>query len=155
MPSTRRPTVYLCGPITGRLEDVSVSWRVRAASSLAPRISVFDPTKHAPDFTRRSQAVVKAPDDAQRAEHGRAVVERDRQAIKNADVILANLKGASTVSIGSVGEMFWADLLGKPIIVVRECHGNPHDHDMLNEIASSIVEEIDTALEEIKTMFGQ
>ena len=60
--------------------------------------------------------------------------------VRSCDVVLANFLGAgSKASIGSIGEIYWAEEFGKPVFIVRERFGNVHDHAMLNAIASRVV----------------
>jgi nucleoside 2-deoxyribosyltransferase len=81
-----------------------------------------------------------------RLRHGRFIVHRNKNLIRTCDVVLANFLGAKArVSIGSVGELHRADAFGKPIILVRDKHGNIHDHAMLNAIASEICPDLETA----------
>ncbi len=144
--------VYLCGPITGQKPESARNWRRRAGELLAPGIQIIDPTRDSPDFS-------DAPDDRsaevqlRRLQHGRVTVARDRADVTRCDVLLANFLGAQRISIGSVGEIFWADSFRKPIVIVRE-HGNVHDHDMLNAMACLVCSELEAAIERVNTLLA-
>jgi len=144
--------IYLCGPITGMNAESAGRWRKEVAKELYP-LKTIDPTRQAPDFVIRSAEKATEADLVRRRAHGKSTTTRDRLDVGRADLILANLTGAKAVSIGSVGELFWADMQRKPIIIVREAHGNPHDHDMINEIAGWIVPDVGEALNLIKSLF--
>jgi hypothetical protein len=89
----------------------------------------------------------------ERLRHGLYVTHRNKNLISNCDILLANFLGAgSKASIGSIGEIFWADALGKLIIIVREPTGNVHDHAMLNAIAGRVCHDLDDALGKIREL---
>lgn len=144
--------VYLCGPITGRSPEEAMNWRTYVIDKLSPRICVIDPTRDEPDGVRRSAESSELT--VKRLMHGKAVVSRDRFDVQRSDLLLANFLGADTVSIGAIGEIFWADLIRTPVIVVREKFGNPHDHDMINEIASWIFHDLDAAIAKIEVILA-
>jgi nucleoside 2-deoxyribosyltransferase len=64
----------------------------------------------------------------------------------NCDIMLANLLGAKKVSIGTIGEFFWADAYRKPVIAVMEKEGNPHEHAMIRELTGFRVETLEEGL---------
>jgi nucleoside 2-deoxyribosyltransferase len=132
--------VYLSGPITGHADDAIKSWRTLAVLQLSRLGEVIDPTL-APYNSESAFEKHEAPPEAlERLRHGLFVVRRNRNLIKGSDAVLANFLGAgSKPSIGSIGEIYWADAFGKPVIIVRERSGNVHDHAMLNAIASKVV----------------
>jgi nucleoside 2-deoxyribosyltransferase len=71
--------------------------------------------------------------------------------IRRSDLVLACFLGANCVSIGAVAEIFWAYALSKPVLIVRE-KDNVHNHDMLNELAGWIFEDLDAAIEQIRRL---
>jgi nucleoside 2-deoxyribosyltransferase len=144
--------VYLSGPITGLKKSDIQLWRERAFSLLSPSVQVIDPARSYYDETKSFEKKTIS-EEMQRLRHGRFIVDRNKNLIKDCHVVLANFLGARTrVSIGSVGELHWADAFGKPIILVRHTHGNVHDHAMLNAIASEICFDLETACEVIANM---
>ena len=146
------PIVYLCGPITGTKFDQATEWREYGISKFFPEIIAIDPTRDNPSTTRESEQPDNSERRLNRLYNGADVVARDRFDIMRSDIILVNFLGAEKVSIGSVGEIFWADAWRKPVVIVREKSGNIHDHDMLNAIAGWIFNDLDPAIEKIKQL---
>lgn len=133
----------------------SMEWRRYAIKELQPGIQAIDPTRDTPDIVRQSTQEGEASHRRlKRLVHGKTVVARDRFDVTRCDLVLANFMGAEEVSIGSVGEIFWADMLRKLVIVVREESSNPHDHDMINDIADWIFHDLDEALEKTKLLIS-
>ena len=145
--------VYLSGPITGHPDNAIKSWRTLAVQQLSRVGEVIDPTL-APYNSEIAFEKQEAPPQAlERLRHGLFVVRRNRNLIRTSDAVLANFLGAgSKASIGSIGEIYWADALGKPIIIVRERLGNVHDHAMLNAIASEVVFTLEDAFRLIEEL---
>jgi hypothetical protein len=142
-------TLYLCGPITGLSSQEATNWRHFVTDTLAGKVEVVDPTRDSPDFVRRSESSSTREISTARLLHGKRTMVRDRFDLRRSDLVLACFLGAKSVSIGAVGEIFWADAMGKPVIIVRE-ENNIHNHDMLNEIAGWIFDNLDAAIEQIK-----
>jgi len=149
---THMQTIYLCGPITGLTLPDAKSWRHKVKGSLANLAQVIDPTRDSPDTIRRSESAQTRVMTANRLLHGKQIVKRNRFDIERSDVVLACFLGTKSVSIGSVGEIFWADAMGKPVIIVRE-EDNLHNHDMLNEIATWIFEDLEEAINQVQKFF--
>lgn len=141
-------TVYLCGPITGVPLREAVGWRRAVAEALAGSAQVIDPTHYAPDTTRRSDSAATRALTEERLLRGRRTLERDQADVRRSDLVLACFLGAKSVSIGSVGEMFWAHTMKKPIVLVREDE-NVHNHDMLNAIAGWVFTDLDAAIGQV------
>jgi hypothetical protein len=144
-------TVYLCGPITGMPLQEAVGWRRAATEALAGTARVIDPTLYSPDTTRRSDSAATRALTEERLLRGRRTVARDQADVRRSDLVLACFLGARSVSIGSVGEMFWADAMGKPIVFVRE-EENVHNHDMLNAIAGWVFTDLDAAIGQVRRL---
>jgi hypothetical protein len=92
---------------------------------------------------------------------GHAAVARDLWDVDRCDVLLMNLAGAYSVSIGSMVELGRASSKGKFVIVVLPSHEsggeagpdrNPHDHLFVYELASVVVDTLDEALEVVATL---
>jgi nucleoside 2-deoxyribosyltransferase len=147
----RAPAVYLCGPITGTSAAQAMTWRQDVAAALDVVAEVIDPTRDAVDYVQRSADAAAQRLTADRLRHAKGIVTRDRFDIRRSDLVLACFLGARAVSIGSVGEIFWADAMGKPVVIVRE-DDNPHNHDMLNEIAGWIFADLGSAVEQVKRL---
>jgi len=142
--------VYLSGPITGQTDERIRSWRQIAAEHLMPIADVIDPALTHYDSVPAFDKNENAEHAIERLRHGLSIVPRNRTLIRSSDVLLANFLGAKqTVSIGSVGEIYWANAFAKFIIIVREAHGNIHDHAMLNAMAGCICHSLDEAFASI------
>jgi nucleoside 2-deoxyribosyltransferase len=143
--------VFLCGPITGLSLVDATAWRHAAMAALSGEAEIIDPARDLPDTTRRSESEATRALSPERLLHGKRTVTRDRFDIRRSDVVLACFLGVESISIGSVGEIFWADAMGKPVIIVRE-EANIHNHDMLNEIAGWIFDNLDDAIEQVRIL---
>jgi nucleoside 2-deoxyribosyltransferase len=148
--------VYLTGPITGHSDKEIENWRTAMARRLKPIAEVVDPAAYSYDSAQTFR-MGETPDAAvTRLHHGQFVIERNKKLICDSDVVLANFLGAGArASIGSVGELFWANAFGKPIVLVREAQGNVHDHAMVNAIASIVCTSLDEAVAAIGEMAGR
>jgi hypothetical protein len=148
---SRLHTVYLCGPITGISTPKAIAWRRKVIDALENHARIIDPTRDSPNPTRQSDEAEARPLTTARLLHGKRTVARDRFDLQRSDLVLACFLGAKAVSIGAVGEIFWADAFRKPVIIVRE-ENNVHNHDMLNDLAGWIFDDLDAAVEQIKRL---
>jgi hypothetical protein len=147
--------IYLCGPITGHADEAIRSWRARAIKRLSPLGEVIDPASARYDSDVAFLKKESSSEALDRLRHGLLVVRRNRNLIRSCDVLLANFLGAgSKASIGSIGEICWAEAFGKPVFIVRERFGNVHDHAMLNAIASRIVHTLEDSFKSIEESAG-
>jgi hypothetical protein len=144
---------YLSGPVTDTSLSELSNWRSDFARSLGPRWDVFDPTR-GPVVTQRLSTVSNAPINPGYKEFARDMVGRNRATISNCDLLVANFLGAREISLGSVGEVFWADAYRKQILVIRESQGNRHDHLIMNELATWIVDSLPEAVAVVHASFG-
>src|SRR5690242_17439401 len=103
------PTVLLCGPITGISPAKAGEWRRKVARALDGDAHVIDPTRDVIETRRRSACSAGQPSTAERLLHGKRTVARDQFDVRRADLVLACFLGAKSVSIGAVGEIFWAN----------------------------------------------
>lgn len=145
--------IYLVGPITGQSVAGVLDWRGQLKEALPndlfldPAIAPFDASKVT------AESSVSIPETLRRLEHGRFVLDRNRRLLRSADVVLANfLQSHDRVSIGSVGELFWANAYGKPVVIVRRPVADVHDHAMLNAIASRICNSLDEGVRALREL---
>lgn len=75
----------------------------------------------------------------------KGITTRDRNDVMSCDCVLAYLKGAEKVSIGTAVEFGWADAFRKPVVMVID-EDDIHNHPMLSTIAGFIIETLDEAL---------
>lgn len=136
--------VYLAGPILNCSYKNCTNWREYAISKLSDwGIEGVSPMRHKLHLSRE-EVISDSYDDVLCCSRG--ITTRDRYDVMNCNIILANLLDSKNVSIGTVGEFFWADAFRKPIIAVMEKEGNPHDHAMLRELTGFRVETLDSGL---------
>jgi nucleoside 2-deoxyribosyltransferase len=149
--------VYLAGPISGMTGGEAVIWRIAAKQLLAHYgVEALSPMRDV--LALMGKGVVK--------KHGpgnhplttdRGIIARDRFDVYRADVILANLVGAKSVSIGTVMEVSWAHARGIPVVAAME-PGNIHEHGMLDAVVDFRTDDLQAALEvslSILNAFGE
>lgn len=83
-----------------------------------------------------------------------AIYSRDMFDVKQCDAVLCNLIGAEAVSIGTVAEINVARMLGKPVVLAMEEHGNVHDHAFVVQCCAPWVHSLEDAVDVIKHMLG-
>jgi hypothetical protein len=138
--------VYLCGPVTGTTKSIRSDWRTQVRQGLPAGIVAIDPTRQKVEEIDETSANLTETEMLKLALHGRTVAQRDRFDVMRSDLLLANFLGAEARSIGSIGEIFWADAYRKPIIMVREHSGNPHQHAFLDALAGWLFHDLDAAV---------
>jgi nucleoside 2-deoxyribosyltransferase len=145
-----KPLVYLAGAITNAANSPATDWRTECRNGLAPEIDSISPTRQRMEVIDESKELT-SDERLRLILHGRSIAARDRFDISRCDLVLANLKNSSKVSIGSVGEIFWADAYRKPVILVRE-RGNIHTHAMLDALVGWIFEDLNEAITTARTL---
>jgi len=135
--------LYLAGPIKGISYEETTSWRNYVAERLPDCISPLSPMRSKLQL-RHEKEIIGEYSDPLCSPSGFTC--RDRFDVMRSDAILMNFLEAKNVSIGSVVELGWADLLRKPVIVVME-EDNVHNHLMLRQIASYFLPTLDEAIE--------
>ncbi len=128
-------SVYLCGPITGiTYEEAEEGWRARAAVFFKDlRIEPLTPLR-AKYFLKGIGPIGDHYEDHALAT-AKGIVTRDRNDVMTCGAMLANLVGASRVSIGSMIEYGWANAWQKPIVTIIEKDSNTHEHSFIREIS--------------------
>lgn len=145
--------VYLAGPITGLDYEGSTDWRKYAKDDLEKfGIRGLSPMRGKEYLAGLGVLSGTGEEYAHLSviSNSRGVMTRDRYDATRCDVLLVNLLGAKTVSVGTVMEIAWADLKRIPIVVAIEATGNPHEHMMLSEAYGYRVPSLDEALHIVK-----
>jgi len=122
--------------------------------ALPGHVEVYDPAALFYDAASAYDTAESPPNALARLMHGRLVVDRNKHVIQSSDVVLANFLHSDHPSIGSIGELFWANAFRIPIVIVREGSGNVHDHAMLNAIASVVVSTLEEGCEAALNILG-
>src|SRR6478736_591828 len=133
-----RPSVYLAGPIKGLNFNDATTWRDKAVQGLLSHgILAYSPMR-AKDYLQNDKNI-----DSSDSNYSQfplsvppAVVCRDFMDCTTRDAIIVYLLGAKTVSIGTVCEIAWAYQARKPIILVMEQSGNPHEHIFVRQLCN-------------------
>ena len=146
--------IYLSGPISGSSRDDIAGWRQRVAGMLPQQVEVYDPAASFYDAALSYEAPEGPSAALVRLMHGRLVVDRNKHIIQSSDVVLANFLYSEHASIGSIGELFWANAFRIPIVIVREQSGNVHDHAMLNAIASIVASSLEEGCDAALNVLG-
>jgi nucleoside 2-deoxyribosyltransferase len=147
--------VYLAGPITGLSFNGCTEWRDWAKQQLeAAGIAAFSPMR-AKDYLSHLEKISGTGDEYQHLgvfSNQQAVVTRDNFDVHRCDVLLVNLLGAKSVSIGTMFEMAWAFQKKTPIVCVIEPEGNPHEHMFVREAIGFRVPSLEEAVHAIKAI---
>jgi len=147
--------VYLAGPIGGLTFKEGQGWRDYVARELPMEIRAMSPLRGKGQLTSLRSGVIHAngyyEDNPLTAQAG--ITARDRNDCMRADAVLFNLLGATSVSIGTMVEIGWADAYRKPIVLViedpgnvNEPTGNVHEHPMIRAVSGFRVNNLDDAI---------
>jgi nucleoside 2-deoxyribosyltransferase len=149
-------TVYLAGPITGCEFRVAQIWRDFATRKLAESgIRCLSPIRFYPeDYGPKDKRMPALPEFDPTTPKSpfrthKGLTSRDRNDVMTSNLLLVNLLDTERVSIGTMIELGWADLLRIPIVVAMN-DNNLHDHAMVREIANYIVPTLDEAIQVTK-----
>jgi nucleoside 2-deoxyribosyltransferase len=136
-------TIYLSGPITGCTYGDCTNWRQYVASKFASDIVGVSPLR-GKEYLKTLESMPHTHDHVMSSSRG--IMTRDRFDTMECDAIFVNLLETERVSIGTVMEVAWADMLRKPVILVMEKEGNLHDHPMVREAAGYRVETLEEGI---------
>jgi len=141
--SNSRGRIYLAGPIKGLGYHACTDWRERFTELVGPRFVCLSPMR-GKEYLLSSLCIGDDyPQEVMSCQRG--IMSRDFFDTCRADVVVANLRGAETVSIGTVMEIAWAYAKRVPLIAVMEPEGNLHDHGMIREAISFRVTSLEQA----------
>lgn len=133
--------VYLAGPISGLSWDAATDWRDYAKTNFLPHIVGLSPLR-GKDYLSQEKVLGKTYPDTLMS-NARTINSRDRFDTKRADLVLMNLLGAKTVTIGTMIEIGWANMAGVPIVLMMEKEGNVHEHPMVRECSGFFAETLE------------
>ena len=136
-------SVYLAGPISGLSFKECNAWRKYAIAQLKPIIGInpLRAKSYLKDTTSIKDSYEEPP-----LSSSRGLTTRDYFDCNRADILIVNLLGTTRVSIGTCMEIAWAKMLQKPVILIIEPEGNPHDHAMIRESINYRVSDLDEAI---------
>jgi len=143
--------VYLAGPVTGLSYGDSNQWREYVTEKFPAWIQPLNPMR-GKCYLHGEQNIKDSYSDNPFG-CAKGITCRDRFDVTSSDLLLVNLLGADRVSIGTVMEIAWADMLRKPIVLAME-GGSVHDHAMIREVAGFVVASLDEAIDVVVTIFS-
>lgn len=144
--------VYLAGPVTGLSYEDCVDWRNHAKEVLGHAGIIGISPLRAIDYLTSEHKIDLVYDMP--LSNSKGITARSRWDAMDCDVVFINVLDAEIVSIGTVMEVAWADILRKPIILVMEDEGNPHDHPMITESVGFRLTTLDEGLEIAKAILS-
>lgn len=144
-------SVYLCGPMSGVKTSDSAGWRKYVAAKLAHDIIPLSPLR-GKSFLKNDDIIAHTYNNV--IATAEAITTRDRNDVINCDLVMANFLGAEIVSIGSVIELGWADMMRKPIVLIME-PGNIHKHPIIDTICGYKTHTLDEAINIVNIVLSQ
>ena len=146
--------LYLAGPITGlTLQDAS-DWReneLMLASLAKHGYICLNPLREKAHLMEFEDTPLPARYTPEQEEFE---VSNDLDDINKSAAVLANLRDAERVSIGTVWEIGYATAKGKPVITVLE-PGGVHDHLFIHNASLKVVESVFEAVAELAILAPQ
>lgn len=138
--------VYLAGPISGlTLEDCS-DWRIEVAKRLdSDEVECLTPLRGKQFLAGRHEIQADTEIYANPMTTFKGITRRDMFDTLRATCLFVNLADAKKVSIGTCMEIAWAYQNQIPSIVIME-KGNLHQHAMIVEACTYVVDSMDTAI---------
>jgi len=147
--------VYLAGPILGCTAGEANDWRQyvdrRLDAGSDGRIRGVSPLRCEPLHGERYTAEYSDP----RFGTPRAIAAKNKFDVHNCDITLAYLpkEMGANLSIGTLGEIFWADMAGKQVILVSD-HPKIIAHPVLDAAVDWKLTTLDEAIDVILGVLG-
>jgi len=144
--------VYLAGPITGLTFQGATDWRTHAAELLnSNKVECLSPLR-GKEYLKNAGALHAGTYDGVLTT-GKAINRRDYFDCTRSTAVLVNLLGAERVSIGTAMEIAWCYQAEIPTVVIME-KNNLHNHVMLNECSTYVVETLEEAVHTMKLLLN-
>jgi len=141
--------VYLAGPISGIGYGDSMDWREIANERFYGTIRGLSPLRGKQYLNNETN--MKSVYDEHLLSSQRTIYARDKFDCLRSDIILVNLLGAKTVSIGTCMEIAWGAQNNTPIVLIME-ENNIHEHPMLSEACPFIVDNLDAGIVAVESI---
>jgi nucleoside 2-deoxyribosyltransferase len=142
----KRPTVYLAGPIEGCTKGEANDWRIDAINHLACYgIAGISPLRCEPIIGERYNIEHVDP----KFGTARAIGSKNVFDARTCDMTLVYLPkvlNARRPSYGSIIELAWAHVLGKPTVLVTD-DPTVREHPVVNACAGWLLDDLDDGLE--------
>jgi hypothetical protein len=137
--------VYLAGPILGCTAGEANDWRRYVADTLAPfDITGISPLRCEPLIGERYTTDYPDP----RFGVPRAIAAKNRFDVMNCDMTLAYMPAVmgDDISLGTLGEIFWADMAGKQVLLVSD-HPKVLKHPVVDAAVDWKLSTLDEAID--------
>ena len=132
--SMRTKLIYLAGPVTNTSWEEAVAWRKQVHSTLLDMgMDVLNPVRHGANAGDKFITYIC------------------RQDVENCNVLFVNLLGAEKISIGTVIEIAWADMMRKPIVLVID-DDYEWDYGIFREITPFRAKTLEDGIDYIRTL---
>ena len=147
---------YLAGPIAGLTFSQSENWRDYVKTQMPPEIVCYSPLR-GKDFLRQYGPIGMGGRGSDTYEHitalssARGILARDHFDCHRVDVIMCNLLGANSISIGTCMEIAFAFVYRVPLVLCME-PTNIHDHPMIREATSFTCGNLDDGISLVKAI---
>lgn len=141
--------VYPSSPIRGLSYIEATAWRDYITKKLSPEITVYSPMRGKECLLDSLEIDERNFVDDPLFE-AKTIVASDFGDIRDCDLMLVNLLGATHLSVGTIGEIGGAHMLHKRIVLVMEKSGNVHDHPFVTEPAMAWLDDLDQAIVFVK-----
>lgn len=143
--------VYLAGPILGCTEGEANDWRKYVHKRIGPSgIIGISPLRCEPIHGERYTAAYPDP----RFGVPRAIAAKNKFDVLNSDMTLAYLpKEMPRISLGTLGEVFWANMANKQVILVSD-HPEIVGHPVIDAAVNWKLTTLDEACEVIIGVLG-
>ena len=144
-------SIYCVHPISGLSADEVFSYYKRIRDKLAKYYEVMIPMTGKKSLRCEKKFRAEGYEGDPQTSN-RSIFGRDKWMVKQADVIYANLMGATKmVSIGSMFELAWASLMGKYVVLAMDPKG-VHQHAFVLEAADIIFDSEEDAEKYLVTL---
>jgi nucleoside 2-deoxyribosyltransferase len=144
--------IYLAGPITGLTFKGATDWRDYATKLLnSDKVECLSPLR-GKEYLADSGVLHSGTYDGVLTT-GKAITRRDYFDCTRATAVFVNLLGTERVSIGTVMELAWCYQAQIPTVVIME-KNNMHNHVLLNEACTYVVESVEEAVVTMKILLN-
>lgn len=145
--------IYLAGPIAGlTYGEATHGWRQEVYNALHPLgLHCYSPMRGKVFLKDHIGPIGKEGYEHHPMSAMQGILGRDRNDVMEADLIFMNVKGATSVSIGTTVELGWADAFRKPIVLVTDEEG-PHNHAFYKGLATYVCHDVARGIECAKAL---
>lgn len=145
-------SMYLAGPISGCSYDECTDWRDSVEFLLHGEVMCYSPMrakKHLEGVKQIGRSYDGADGMKQLLSGARGIMSRDYWDCHRCDILFVNLKGAETISIGTMMELAWGYQRRIPVICALD---ELHEHPMVTEAITHRVTDYHQGVEIVRTL---